>query len=192
MFIYLNMSNIGKKPIILSSEVNIQKHLSFMLFKGIYGTLKLKIPSFFRVIQKENKKFAISPLVAYTKNKKVKSLWGTLNINFKNLTFGIANNFKLKMQLVGVGYKILKGRDKLIFKLGLSHRKFLEFPFSLVIINRIQKRPLNYLVSSSNYELLKSVSSSLRSFKKPEPYKLKGFAFKREILKSKEGKKVKN
>jgi large subunit ribosomal protein L6 len=186
------MSNIGKKQIILSSEVNIQKHLSFMLFQGIYGALKLQIPSFFRVIQKENKKFFISPLFAYKKNKKIKSLWGTLNINFKNLTFGIANNFKLKMQLVGVGYKVFKKHDKLTLKLGLSHRKFLEFPFSMVTINRTQKRPLNYLVSSSNYELLKSVSSFLRSFKKPEPYKLKGFSFKREILKSKEGKKVKN
>ena len=170
----------------------LKKYKNFIIFYGPFGTLKLKCDIPLNVIQKEKTEFCFLPKEGAAVNKQFKSLWGTFNVNFSKLTYGIANSFNLRLKLIGVGFKILKKKKKLIFKLGFSHRYFAEIPFGSVAMRKIRKRPLVFALKSHDFELLKSIGVFLRSFKKPEPYKGKGFSFRREKLVIKEGKKLKN
>ena len=185
------MSHIGKRKIFLSSNVSVTKYKNFIIFSGLFGILKFKNFLPLKVIQK-NKEFSFIPLIIYKKNKKFKSLWGTFNAHFKRLTFGLGNNYALRLKLLGVGFKIFKKKNKLIMKLGFSHKIFVEFPFTKLYMKKTKKRHLIFLLKSSDYDLLKTISVFLRSFKKPESYKGKGFSFRREFLNLKQGKKVKN
>jgi len=186
------MSNIGKRKVFIASQILVKKYKNFIIFYGNFGALKLKCNIPLNIIQKDKTEFSLLPKASALVNKQFKSSWGTFNINFVKLTYGIANLFYLKLRLIGVGFKIFKKQKKAVLKLGFSHRYFTELPFGSVRIRKIRKRPLVFGLKSFDFELLKNVAVFLRSFKKPEPYKGKGFSLIRERLILKEGKKLKN
>tara|TARA_B110000902_G_scaffold265846_1_gene351442 strand:- start:1156 stop:1713 length:558 start_codon:yes stop_codon:yes gene_type:complete len=185
------MSNIGQQKVFISSNIKLKFFKKSILIFGLFGNLKLncKLPL---KISKKNNMISFYPLLNYQKKSRLKSMWGTFRIHFLNSTYGLANNYFSLLNLIGVGFKVLKKKHKLILRLGLSHQVFLKLPFNKISINKISKRPLLFSFSSPDYDLLQSITFFLRSFKKPEVYKGKGFSFKNELLILKEGKKVKN
>jgi len=186
------MSLIGNQNVFIGSNTSIQNFKNFILIFGLFGKFKLECNIALRVIQK-NHLISFYPLVEYKKRKKFKSSWGTLKSLFYRSSYGAANKFQFFLKLVGVGFKVFKKNQKLILKLGLGHKKFMSLPLdSSYKIKKIQKRPLIFCFSGPDYELLKHTMFFLRSFKKPETYKGKGFSFNNELLILKEGKKVKN
>lgn len=186
------MSLIGNQNVFIGSNTSIQNFKNFILIFGLFGKFKLECNIALRVIQKNNL-VSFYPLVEYKKRKKFKSSWGTLKSLFYRSSYGAANKFQFFLKLVGVGFKVFKKNQKLILKLGLGHKKFMSLPLdSSYKIKKIQKRPLIFCFSGPDYELLKHTMFFLRSFKKPETYKGKGFSFNNELLVLKEGKKVKN
>ena len=186
------MSKVGMQKIFISPEVSVTRFKNFLIFKGFYGILKLECSIPLKIFLIRNTEFYFIPKIDYKKNKNFKSLWGTFNINFGRLTYGISNNYEIKLKLVGVGFKVFKKNKKLLLKLGFSHRIYMEFPFENVYMKKTHKRPLGFLLKSFDYDLLKNMAVFLRSFKKPEVYKGKGFSFRKENLCLKEGKKLKN
>jgi len=185
------MSNIGQQKVLISSNIKLKFFKKFILVFGLFGNLKLKCELPLKV-SKGNSMVSFHPLINHKKNHKLKSLWGTFRMHFFKLTYGLANNYSSFLSLIGVGFKVLKKRGKLILRLGLSHQVFLKLPFNKIEIKKISKRPLLFSFSSPDYDLLQNITFFLRSFKKPEIYKGKGFSFKKELLVLKEGKKVKN
>jgi large subunit ribosomal protein L6 len=188
---FYKMSNIGKKNIYISPDVSVKFYENFIIFLGYFNKLKLECKFPLQIVYSKNMEFSFIPKINYKNNKNFKSLWGSFCVNLKKLTHGITYNFHLRLKLFGVGFKIFKKQDKLVLKLGFSHKYFTKFPFKMVFIKKIKKRPLIFLLKSSDFFILKNISVFLRSFKKPESYKGKGFSFRNELLVLKEGKKVK-
>ena len=183
------MSNfIGNKTIFLSSQMSLKKYKNFLIMKGSYGILKIKILLNFLY---KNLALFLQPTNQNDNDFKFKSMWGTYrSLIFKNLN-GLFKLHFCKLKFVGVGYKAILKKNFLILRLGFSHKLFCTISKSLVI-KKIKKRPPIFLLKSFDFEIIRVISNQLRSFKKPEPYKGKGIMFITEIIKRKQGKKSKN
>lgn len=122
-----------------------------------------------------------------------------LNKNIKNKIFllhtlqklfdGLEKNYSLKLNLVGLGFKINILENNLIeLKLGFSHSIFYKLPQGIKILQPKDRISI-YLLMGPELTKLTQVFATLRRLKKPEPYKGKGIRYFNEIIKLKEGKK---
>ena len=96
-----------------------------------------------------------------------------------------------KLKLVGVGYKVFEiahSNYKLLhFKLGYSHNIYYRIPDNVEIV---VSQSTKIFISSYDYTLVSAVSSIIKNYKYPEPYKGKGILYFNESIKLKEGKKI--
>jgi len=122
-----------------------------------------------------------------------------LNKNINNKLFllhtlqklfgGLQNNYSLKLNLVGLGFKInILDNNKIELKLGFSHSIFYTLPKNIKI-KQPKDRVSIYLLIGPELQELTQVFATLRKLKRPEPYKGKGIRYFNEIIKLKEGKK---
>jgi len=120
-------------------------------------------------------------------NKQSRSNWGTQRSLVYNAIEGLTKGFKKTLILEGVGYRLAKEDDDLVLNLGFSHpvrykaRSGIEFE---VEKNSILK------IKGIDKELVGRVAAEIRSLKKPEPYKGKGFHYLGEVVRRKAGKKA--
>ena len=186
------MSRIGKQSVFIPSSVQLQQVANTLIFQGPAGAFQWTCTLPFRIRQKGSR-VDLFPLVPRPYPRSVRAGWGTLRTGLFQMSYGLAYPFQSTLQLLGVGFKVFKKKEKLILKLGLSHRVFLELPaFSSLEVRKTGKRPPRFLYTSPDYAFLRNLTFFLRTFKKPDPYKGKGFSFPEELRVLKEGKKVKN
>jgi large subunit ribosomal protein L6 len=104
-----------------------------------------------------------------------------------NFNKGFNQNYYYKLELDGVGFRFLDiTENALILKVGFSDVvKFNLDPavFAILLSN------VELLLYSSNYDLLKSTSSSIKKIKVPDTYKGKGIKYFDETIRLKEIKK---
>ena len=115
-----------------------------------------------------------------------RSLWGTYSSHTKNMINGVNTPYVKKLILEGVGYKGEVSGNMLNLSLGFSHPVKIEIPENITVT--VEKG--NYTFTSIDKELVGSFAAKVRSLKKPEPYKGKGFRYDDEIIKRKQGKKA--
>merc|ERR1712038_1886974 len=95
-----------------------------------------------------------------------------------------------KLKLIGVGYKIFENNLKglscefLNFKLGYSHSVYYKIPDNIKIIIRQSNK---LFVLGYDYNLVNQTAFTIRSYKKPDPYKGKGILYYNESIILKEG-----
>jgi large subunit ribosomal protein L6 len=114
------------------------------------------------------------------------TLWGTSQRNISNIVKGLAEGFKVVLELVGVGYKAAVQGKKLILQLGYSHDIEHEIPEGISIVCA---SPTSISVSGNCKKQVGDVVAQLRKYRKPEPYKGKGVIRTGEFVYRKEGKK---
>jgi large subunit ribosomal protein L6 len=93
------------------------------------------------------------------------------------------------LKINGIGYKLEQDleNNKLLLKLGWSNWHKYSLPKNIKIkIN--QKTNLLY-VFGNNKQIVGQITSQIRAFKKPEPYKGKGLSYLNEVIHLKEGKR---
>ena len=115
-----------------------------------------------------------------------RSLWGTYASHTKNMIKGVNEPYVKKLILEGVGYKGDVQGNTLNLSLGFSHPVKVEIPKNITVTS--EKGTFTF--TSIDKELVGSFSAKIRSLKKPEPYKGKGFRYDDEIIKRKQGKKA--
>ncbi len=115
-----------------------------------------------------------------------RSLWGTYSSHAKNMIAGVNTPYVKKLILEGVGYKGEVQGTTLKLALGFSHPVNVEIPSDVTVL--IEKGTFTF--TSIDKESVGSFSAKVRSLKKPEPYKGKGFRYDDEIIKRKQGKKA--
>ena len=98
---------------------------------------------------------------------------------------GVSEQFKVILNLVGVGYRANLQDKLLILNLGYSHRIELEIPsgISVEVI-----KTTNITLTGCDKESLGLFAAKIRSWRPPEPYKGKGIMYENEIVKRKAGK----
>lgn len=176
------MSRIGKQEIQIPKGVKVTKSGDILTVVGSKGTLT----KVFRDDIVINIAESLITLNAKRNDKFSKSLWGTYASHIKNMIRGVETPYQKKLILEGVGFKSeVKGKE-LVFALGFSHPVIAKIPDGITAT--AEKN--NITITGIDKELVGSFAASVRSLKKPEPYKGKGMRYEGEVIRRKQGKKT--
>jgi len=177
------MSRIGKQVVIVPSGTEVKLSGITLSVKGPKGELTRSFPGEITIHINGNE-------ITFTPNKvgnrDINALWGTYASHVKNMVIGVNEGYSKKLILEGVGFKSDVAGDSLNLALGFSHPVKVIIPAGLTVT--ADKN--NITVSGIDKELVGQFTSSVRSMKKPEPYKGKGFRYSDEVLRRKQGKKA--
>lgn len=177
------MSRIGKKPIKISTGVNITvSSANEITVKGPKGELKKMIDRDIKVEIKDGEAHVIRP----TDQIRHRAMHGLYRALIANMVQGVSVGFKKQLELVGVGYKASNQGNLLDLSLGYSHNIIFEVPKELKVVTATEKgqNPMIVLEGIDD-QLLGQVAAKIRSLRKPEPYKGKGVKYKDEFIRRK-------
>ena len=175
------MSRIGKLPIQVPTNVDVTFDSNTIIVKGKFGTLRNQIPESLKIEQISDKLV----LNVHKETKDSRCLYGLYRTLINNMIVGVTNEFKITLNLKGVGFRGTVQGKSLILNLGFSHPVQIVIPDD-ISVEVVQNTTLN--LKSSNKENLGIFASKIRSWRKPEPYKGKGILYQNEIIKRKAGK----
>ncbi len=99
---------------------------------------------------------------------------------------GVNIGYTKNLILEGVGFKSDVAGSTLNLALGFSHPVKVEIPAGL----EVKAEKNNITIAGIDKELVGSFAATVRSLKKPEPYKGKGFRYSTEVIRRKQGKKA--
>ena len=183
------MSRIGKKPIIIPSNVEVRMDKGEVLVKGSKGELSQLIPLELEISIKDSsnnssmKELLVAPK---RKGKDISALWGLIRSLLANMVQGVSEGFEKQLEINGVGYRAVVEGKTLVLSLGLSHPVKIEAPEKIEF--KVAQNIIT--VSGIDKQLVGQMAAEIRSQKKPEPYKGKGIKYVDEVIIRKSGKKV--
>ena len=175
------MSRIGKLPITIPKNVDINYSKSEITVKGKFGTLQKTIPDII-AIQQDDSTLQVR-LENETKN--LRSLHGLYRTLINNMVIGVSQQFELTLILKGVGYRAVVQGKEIVLNLGYSHPVKIDIPNEISV--EVDKNTTINL-KSCDKELLGLFASNIRAWRRPEPYKGKGILYKDEQILRKVGK----
>jgi large subunit ribosomal protein L6 len=178
------MSRIGKLPITLPDNVDVNYSQSEIIVKGKFGSLQAKIPDII-VITQNDKSLNVNLKPESASQRSLHGLYRTL---INNMVIGVSEQFNLTLVLKGVGYRAAVQGKEIILNLGYSHPVKIEIPNEMSV-EVLQNTTIN--LKSSDKELLGLFAANIRAWRRPEPYKGKGILYKGEQIIRKAGKSAK-
>jgi large subunit ribosomal protein L6 len=174
------MSRIGKKPIPIPKNVNVEFKDDVLVLKGPLGELQRKLHPIVRVSAKDGE----IHVTVEDQGKQGKALHGLYRALIANMVNGVSKGFERVLDIVGVGYRAeLAGRTA-TFHLGYSHP--IQFELPLGVDAKIERTRIT--LKGIDKELLGRTAAKIRAFRRPEPYKGKGIKYAEETIRRKAGK----
>lgn len=175
------MSKIGRKPIALASaKVEIVGQV--VTIKGPKATVTHELPSEIHATL-EAGMLCVKP---ENDSKKLRMVWGLHRALLANKIKGAEVGFEQRVKIVGLGFKAQAAGQNMTFSLGYSHKTEYVLPLNVVV--EIDKTGQQLTFRATDKELLGSVCDTVRSFRKPEPYKGTGIMLEGEVIIRKAGK----
>ncbi|MBC8298769.1 MAG: 50S ribosomal protein L6 [Pelagibacterales bacterium] len=175
------MSRIGKLPIKIPDNTEVNFNNEEITVKGKFGILSNKIPNELSI--EENSNILNINVKASTRN--TRALHGLYRTLINNMIIGVSEQFKITLNLKGVGYRAAVQGNLLVLSLGYSHPVNIEIP-SEISVEVVQNTVIN--LKACNKEDLGLFAANIRSWRVPEPYKGKGIMYENEIVQRKAGK----
>ena len=175
------MSRIAKQPIEIPAKTEVNVSGSKVTIKGPQGELVRTFTDDILVAVAGNQ-ITLTPRADASNI----ALWGTYASHIKNMITGVNTPFSKELILEGVGFKSEVQGDTLVLALGFSHPVKLKIPKGLKVT--AEKNIIT--VTGINKEEVGQFAAFVRDHKKPEPYKGKGFRYRMEVIRRKEGKKT--
>lgn len=176
------MSRIGKNPIAIPDNVQINIEGNVISAKGPLGELSLQYNNAFELAQ-QDKHLVVKPKNDQAPNS---ALWGLYRALIANIIKGVADGFNKRLIIEGVGYRAeVKGKD-LVLSLGFSHPVVMPIPDGL----KVEIEKLTIIISGADKQQVGQFAANIRAQRKPEPYKGKGIRYDGEKIRRKAGKRV--
>lgn len=171
-------------PILIPSEVTVEKTGSNLVVKGLKGSLNMEVPIDLKVDLEG------SQVVVKRKNeqKRVKSLHGLVRNLIANMITGVQTGFSKELELVGVGFRAQTDGSKLTLNIGFSHPVDIQAPDG---IQFEVSENTNIKVSGIDKQAVGQITANIRKIKPPDVYKGKGIRLKGEYIRKKVGKAAK-
>ena len=176
------MSRIGNNPVQVPDNVTIDIQGDNIKISGNNGSFVHQLHEGISIAFEDN-------FLTFKRSDDTsasRSMHGTTRQIVNNMIIGVSEGFKKDLEIVGVGYQASVQGNRLKLQLGYSHDIFFDFPDGI----NIEADRTTISVKGNDKQLVGSVASKIRSFRKPEPYKGKGVRYKDEYIKIKQGKKV--
>jgi len=178
------MSKIGKISIAIPEKVKVALSGNVVNVEGPLGKKSLNIDlDMFDLNINDGKDISIKPKKIDQNSKR---LWGMNRSLLNNAIIGSSTGYEKTLELVGVGYRAtLKGKQ-LNLQLGFSHDINFDIPDNIKIT--VEKQTV-IKITGSDKQLVGTVTSKIKSYRLPEPYKGKGIRESGQYILRKEGKK---
>ena len=175
------MSRIGNMPVTVPEGVEVKIDGQHITVKGPKGSLERDIHPNIKV-ELDGHEIKVSRPDDTNINK---SLHGTTRALIHNMVEGVVHEFKVELEINGVGYRAQKKGNDLLMNLGYSHPVEMKAPqgvtFDLPDANHI-------VVRGIDKEVVGQVANEVRSKRPPEVYRGKGIKYATEHIRRKEGK----
>ena len=176
------MSRIGKKPIPVPSGVKVTINGASVVVEG-KAKLSWELPELVKAEVVGNEIIVSRE----DESRRSSAMQGLTRSLINNMVVGVSQGFKKELAVIGVGYKVQVTGKKLVLNLGYSHAIEYDIPAGLTITvadgNKI-------VVEGADKQMVGQAAATIRSFRKPEPYKGKGIRYVDEQITLKEGKTV--
>ena len=175
------MSRIGRLPITVPANVELNIDGQQVAVKGPKGELSLTVSAPITVAKNENDVTVSRP----NDSREARSLHGLTRTLINNMIIGVTEGYEKKLEIHGTGYRVqAKGAD-LELALGYSHPVKVAavegITFSVEGNNKIT-------VAGIDKQQVGEVAANIRKLRKTEPYKGKGIRYAGEIIRRKVGK----
>jgi large subunit ribosomal protein L6 len=175
------MSRVGKQPIKILDGVKLTIQSDQIEFEGPKG--KLFSPLFVGITAKiQDGELRIG---RQNDEDQLPAFHGLTRALAANAMLGVSSGFSKKLEIVGVGYRGKVEKGKLELNLGYSKPVIYEIPDDIELI---MEKPTQIEVKGIDKQRVGQEAHKIRSFRKPDPYKLKGIRYAGERLLKKERK----
>ena len=176
------MSRIGKAPVELPANVEVNLGNSEISIKGPLGVLKRTLSPHVTVDRVEQE-LRVAPV---GNSHAADAMSGTTRALLANMVHGVTKGFERKLLLVGVGYRAQAQGDKLNLTLGFSHPVVHPMPEGIKVETPTQTE---ILIKGIDKQVVGQIAAEVRAYRSPEPYKGKGVRYSDETVVLKETKK---
>ena len=175
------MSRVGNKVIPVPSAVKVKVADGHVEVQGPKGKLTSMVPEGIRFELSDGQ--LVAKRVAET--KQLRALHGLARSLVANAVKGVTEGFQKELEIVGIGYRAEVRGKSVVFNLGFSHPIDFQIPTG---INITVEKQTKLVVSGFDKQRVGQTAATIRSLKKPDPYKNKGIRYVGETLKKKVGK----
>lgn len=178
------MSRVGKMPITLSSNVNVDIDKEWITVSGPKGTLKqFTMPGI--TVEKHDSELVVTRENDEPNNR---AKHGLMRALLNNMVTGVSSGFSKQLEINGVGYRVALAGTSLKLNLGFSHDVI--YPLPPGVTANIEQNVIT--LTSIDKQQVGQVAAEIRKLKKPEPYKGKGIKYVGERIIRKSGKSGKD
>ena len=174
------MSKIGKKPIPIPDNVNVEIKGNSITVKGPKGVLTWQFHPLIDV------KIVDKNIIVQRMNEEkfYRSLHGTTRQIINNMIIGVTQGYRKVLLVEGMGYKVGMEGKKLVLNVGYSHPVHYIPPEGI----NIKVEGNKIIVEGIDKQKVGEVAACIRRIKEPDPYKGKGIRYEDEKIKLKPGK----
>jgi large subunit ribosomal protein L6 len=176
------MSRIGKQPVVVPAGVDVTIDGQNVSVKGPKGTLELAVAEPISVSRDDDGAIVVTRPDDERRNRSLHGLSRTL---VSNLVTGVTEGYTIKMEIFGVGYRVVAKGSTLEFALGYSHPVVIPAPEGITFS---VESPTRFTVSGIDKQLVGETAANIRKLRKPDPYKGKGVRYAGEVIRRKVGK----
>jgi large subunit ribosomal protein L6 len=114
-----------------------------------------------------------------------RALHGLTRTLVANMVTGVTEGDTRTLAIAGVGYRVAKDGNSLVFSLGFSHPVRVDPPPGITFN---VETPTRLSVSGIDKQMVGEQAAQIRKLKPPEPYKGKGITYQGERIRRKAGK----
>lgn len=174
------MSRIGNKPIEVPAGVQVDIKGNHIKVTGPKGSLERDFRPEIEFVSADN----IISVKCRDHSKRTIAFSGLCRTLLDNMIIGTVEGFSKKLVIEGVGYRAdLKG-DTISLNVGFSNPVLFDLPAG--VNAKVDRTEIT--LDSIDKELVGQTAATIRSIRKPEPYKGKGIRYDGERIVRKAGK----
>lgn len=176
------MSRLGKKPVVLPTNVTAMFVAGVLTMKGPKGKIARTFTNDVTITLTGSEII----LLPARESNYTRALWGTYAAHIYNMIAGVTEGFTKKLEIEGVGYRAEMNGTVLGLVVGFSHPVAIPIPPGLTVT--VEKNVIT--VSGIDKDVVGQFAAVVRLAKPPEPYKGKGIRYAGEYVLRKQGKRA--
>ncbi len=176
------MSRIGKQPVSIPAGVEVNIDGQKLFVKGPKGTLELTVAEPISVSHNDDGAVVVA---RPDDERRSRSLHGLSRTLVANLITGVTEGYTTKMEIFGVGYRVVAKGNTLEFALGYSHPVVIQAPEGITFA---VQTPTKFSITGIDKQKVGQISANIRRLRRPDPYKGKGVRYEGEQIRRKVGK----
>lgn len=175
------MSRIGRMPITVPAGVTVDIKDHEVKVSGPKGELSRR----FNPDMDISLNGGVLNVSRPSDSKEHRSLHGLTRSLLANMVEGVSKGFTKNLEIVGVGYRVEKSGDNLVFRIGYSHPvEVVPLPGLTLIAESANK----ITVSGIDKEVVGEMAAEIKAIRLPDAYKGKGIRYAGEVVRLKPGK----